>query len=109
VALVAAETETGEAEALKSLADQVAERLQSGVVVLGGSANGRGLFVAKATADAVRRGAHAGNLVREVAKLAGGGGGGRPDFAQAGAKDPARIPEALASVPRLLEEQLGDR
>jgi alanyl-tRNA synthetase len=107
VALVAAEAETGDPEAVKALADQVTERLKSGVVVLGGATNGKGIFVVKVTPDAVQRGVHAGNLVREVAKLAGGGGGGRPEFAQAGAKDAAKIPEALAAVPGLLEAQLG--
>jgi alanyl-tRNA synthetase len=106
VQVVAAEAETGDAAAVKALVDQVAERLKSGVVVLGGATNGQGIFVAKATPDVVQQGAHAGNLVREVAKLAGGGGGGRPEFAQAGAKDPDKIPDALAAVPALLEAQL---
>lgn len=106
IALIAAQSETGDADALKALVDQLTERLKSGVVVLGGATNGKGLFIAKATADVVGKGAHAGNLVREVAKLAGGGGGGRPDFAQAGAKDTAKIGEALAAVPGLLEAQM---
>jgi alanyl-tRNA synthetase len=106
IPFVAAATETGDPEAVKTLVDQVAERLKGGVVVLGGATNGKGIFIAKATPDAVARGAHAGNLVREVAKLAGGGGGGRPEFAQAGAKDVTRIEEALAAVPGLLEAQL---
>lgn len=106
VALVAAQADSGDADALKAMVDQLAERLKSGVVVLGGATNGKGLFIAKATQDVVGKGAHAGNLVREVAKLAGGGGGGRPDFAQAGARDADRIGEALAAVPALLEAQL---
>jgi alanyl-tRNA synthetase len=107
VALVAAEAETGDPEALKTLVDQLAEKLPEGVVVLGGGSNGKGIFIAKVTAGAVKRGAHAGNLVREVAKLAGGGGGGRPEFAQAGARDAAKIGEAIAAVPGLLQAQLG--
>lgn len=106
IPVVAADAETGDAEAIKTLVDQVAERLKTGVVILGGATNGKGLFVAKAAPDAVKRGAHAGNLVREVAKLAGGGGGGRPEFAQAGAKEPGKIPEALAAVRDLLGAQL---
>jgi alanyl-tRNA synthetase len=106
MALVAAEADSGDAEAMKALVDQIAERLKMGVVLLGGATNGKGVFIAKATPEAVRRGAHAGNLVREVAKLAGGGGGGRPEFAQAGARDPAKIAEALAAAPGLLEAQL---
>jgi alanyl-tRNA synthetase len=64
------------------------------------------VFIAKVTPGAVSLGAHAGNLVREVAKLAGGGGGGRPEFAQAGAKDVSKIGDAIAAVPGLLEAQL---
>jgi alanyl-tRNA synthetase len=106
VALVAARAETGDPAALKALVDQVAERLQSGVVLLAGAENGKGLFVAKVSADVAARGGHAGNLVKEVAKLAGGGGGGRPEFAQAGAKDPSQIDAALAAAPGLLAAQL---
>jgi len=105
IALVAAEAETGDPEALKALVDQLAEK-SGGVVILGGGANGKGVFIAKVTAEAVALGAHAGNLVREVAKLAGGGGGGRPEFAQAGAKDATKIGEAIAAVPELLLAQL---
>ncbi|MFN3653484.1 MAG: alanine--tRNA ligase [Armatimonadota bacterium] len=107
VTVVAARAETADPEALKTLVDRVAEQIRSGVVLLAGASNGKGLFVAKVSADAVGRGAHAGNLVREVAKLAGGGGGGRPEFAQAGAKDAEKIGDALAAVPGLLERQLG--
>jgi alanyl-tRNA synthetase len=107
LAVVAAQAETGDPAAIKGLADQLAERLKSGVVVLGGASDGKGIFVAKATPEAVAKGAHAGNLVREVAKLAGGGGGGKPEFAQAGARDVSRIAEALAAVPALLEAQLN--
>ena len=64
-------------------------------------------FVAAATKDAVAKGVHAGNLLREVAKIAGGGGGGRPDMAQAGGKDPSKITEALQKVDVLLKAQLG--
>lgn len=106
VELIAAQTETGDAEALKALVDQLAEKLPAGVVVLGGGSDGKGVFIAKVTPGAVSLGAHAGNLVREVAKLAGGGGGGRPEFAQAGAKDVSKIGDAIAAVPGLLEAQL---
>ncbi|MCC6442301.1 MAG: alanine--tRNA ligase [Armatimonadetes bacterium] len=92
-------------ELIKSLADGLAERLGSGVVVLGGATGGRVVFIAKVTPDLVKRGFHAGNLLREVAKVAGGGGGGRPDFAQAGGKDPARLPDALAKASELIEAQ----
>jgi len=106
VAVVAATADTGDPAAIKALVDQVAERLKGGVVVVGGASNGKGIFVAKVSPDAVQQGAHAGNLVREVAALAGGGGGGRPDFAQAGAKDASKIGAALAEVPALVAAQL---
>jgi len=106
VQLIAAQAETGDAEALKALVDQLAEKLDTGVVLVGGASDGKGIFIAKVTAAAVAKGAHAGNLVREVAKLAGGGGGGRPEFAQAGAKDVSKISDAIAAVPGLLEAQL---
>ncbi|MBS1727058.1 MAG: alanine--tRNA ligase [Armatimonadetes bacterium] len=63
-------------------------------------------FICKVGPDAVAKGAHAGNLVREIAKIAGGGGGGRPDFATAGGKDPAKVEEALAAAEGLLKAQL---
>jgi alanyl-tRNA synthetase len=106
VPVIAASAGTGDPAAIKAMVDQLAERLKTGVVVLAGADNGKGIIVAKAGPDAVARGAHAGNLVREVAKLAGGGGGGGPEFAQAGAKDTTKLPEALAAVPSLVEAQL---
>jgi len=93
-------------EAIKSLADSVSARLGSGIVVLGAAVDGKVLFVGKVSPDLVRRGFHAGNLLREVAKVAGGGGGGRPDFAQAGGKDPARIADALSVAADLVKAQI---
>ncbi len=106
VPVVAAQADSGDPAAVKTLVDQLAERLKNGVVVLAGATDGKGIIVAKATPDAVARGAHAGNLVREVAKIAGGGGGGRPEFAQAGARDVSKIEEALDAVSSLLEAQI---
>ncbi len=104
--LVATATESLNADALRTLADEVASKLNPGVVALGSVAEGKVVFIVKATADAVKAGAHAGNLVREVAKLAGGSGGGRPDFAQAGGKDASKLREALSKVMELLLQQL---
>jgi alanyl-tRNA synthetase len=105
VKLVAAQAATGDADALSSMADNLANSLNSGVVVLGGSCEGKVVFVAKVTQDLVKRGFNAGNLVREVAKVAGGGGGGRPDFAKAGGKDADKIGEALARAEELVRQQ----
>jgi alanyl-tRNA synthetase len=77
------------------------------VAVAAVSGEGKASFVAKAGQDAVAQGAHAGNLVREVAKIAGGGGGGRPDFATAGARNLDKLDEALAKVPEILRQMLG--
>ena len=94
-------------EALRNLADVVLERLGVGVVVLGTEADGKVLFVGEVSKDLTQRGVHAGKLVGEVAKTAGGGGGGRPDFAQAGGRDPARLDEALGKVVHLVRQQLA--
>ncbi|MGQ9568489.1 MAG: DHHA1 domain-containing protein, partial [Anaerolineae bacterium] len=69
--------------------------------------DGRPALVAAVTPDLVKRGLHAGELVREVAGAVGGGGGGRPTLAEAGGRDPGRLPEALARVPAWVDEALG--
>jgi alanyl-tRNA synthetase len=91
--------------ALRELADRLSNKL-NGVVVLAAETDGKVLWAVKAAKSAVEKGAHAGNLVRELAKLTGGGGGGRPDFAQAGGKETERIDDALAQAPQLLGAQL---
>jgi len=93
------------ANALRELADNLANKLD-GVVVLAGETEGKVLWAVKASKSAVEKGAHAGNLVRELAKLTGGGGGGRPDFAQAGGKDVTKVDEALTQAAAVLEAQL---
>jgi alanyl-tRNA synthetase len=106
VPLVAASTESGDADTVKSLADALAQRLKSGVVVLAGATDGRALFVAKVSPDWVERGVHAGNLVREIARLADGRGGGQAAFAQAGGSA-AKLEEAISATPELLRGQLA--
>jgi alanyl-tRNA synthetase len=106
VALVIGALPNADGEALANLADREAQKRGSAVVVLGGASGGKVQFVAKVTADLVGRGAHAGNLLREVAKVAGGGGGGRPDFAQAGGRDASKLQEALERAKEVLETQL---
>ena len=95
------------AEALRNLADVVLERLGSGVVVLGTESDGKVLFVGEVSKDLTARGLHAGKIVGDVAKAAGGGGGGRPDFAQAGGREPAKLDEALEKVVGLVRAQLA--
>jgi len=108
VPLVAAPTDSGDPDTVKSIADALAQRLQSGVVVLGGATDGRALFVAKVSPDWVERGVHAGNLVRDIARRADGRGGGQAAFAQAGGSA-AKLSEAIAAAPDLLREQLAGK
>jgi len=87
-----------DATALRNAADALLGKSGADVVVVGSGS----LLVAKVSDGARQRGAHAGNLIRELARRAGGGGGGRPDMAQAGVKDPAALPAALAAVAEVL-------
>ncbi|MEN6371513.1 MAG: alanine--tRNA ligase [Armatimonadota bacterium] len=107
VNLVANKVQTANAQVLSALADGIADKLKSGVVVLGGVGDGKVLFISKVTPDLVKRGFHAGNLIREVAKVAGGGGGGRPEFAQAGGRDASKVDEALQTAVELVRKQAG--
>lgn len=92
---------------LRNLGDQLKEEIGEGVVLLISAADGKVSLVAMATDEAVKKGAHAGNLIKAVAKLVGGGGGGRPNMAQAGGKNPAGIAQALEEAEKVLAEQLG--
>lgn len=95
-----------DAEALRQMADNLRDKLGSGVVVLGSENDGRVNFVATVSKDLVKRGIHAGNLLREVARVAAGGGGGRADMAQAGGKDPAKLEQALAYSLKIVAQQV---
>ncbi|MDQ2687711.1 MAG: DHHA1 domain-containing protein, partial [Armatimonadota bacterium] len=99
--------DAADAETLRTVADEVLNRLKSGVVILGSKSNGRVALAVKVSKDLVERGLHAGNIVKEAAKTAGGGGGGRPDFAQAGGKDPNKLAEALDAAERMVMGQVG--
>lgn len=105
VHLIAAQVGTSDVDAMSALADSLAGKLKSAVIVLGSPSDGKVTFVCKVTPDLVQRGFHAGNLLREVAKVAGGGGGGRPDFAQAGGRDAGKLDKALAKAHELVEQQ----
>jgi alanyl-tRNA synthetase len=106
VRVVGAAVERMDARALRELGDRVRDQLRTGVVVLVSHTDGRVSWVTMVTKDLTGR-LHAGNLARELAKLTGGGGGGRPDVAEAGGKDPARVTEALQRLPALVREQLA--
>ena len=105
VKLVTARVDGMSNEAMRSLSDELRARLGSGIVVLGAAREGSVQFVGAVSKDLVDKGYHAGNLIREVAKIAGGGGGGRPDFAQAGGKNQERLDEALAKAKELVAGQ----
>ncbi|MCR5097732.1 MAG: alanine--tRNA ligase [Lachnospiraceae bacterium] len=92
---------------LRDLGDQLKAQIGEGVVVLASDAGGKVSLMAMATDGAVSKGAHAGNLIKEIAPLVGGGGGGRPNMAQAGGKNPAGIDDAIAKVSEVLTAQIG--
>ncbi len=91
---------------LRGLGDELKEKLPGGVVVLISDKDGKVSLVAMASDEAMAKGAHAGNLVKGIAKEVGGGGGGRPNMAQAGGKNPAGIGKALEEAAKVLESQL---
>jgi len=90
------------AELLRAVVDALKPKLTSAVVVLGGVAEGKVSLICYVTPDLVKQGKQAGKIVGELAKICGGGGGGRPDQAQAGGKQPEKLAEALAAVPRIV-------
>ena len=92
---------------LRDLGDQLKDKLGEGVVVLLSAQDGKVNMIAMATDGAVKAGAHAGNLIKGIAALVGGGGGGRPNMAQAGGKNPVGIPAAIAEASKVLEGQLA--
>ncbi|MCL5284054.1 MAG: alanine--tRNA ligase, partial [Armatimonadetes bacterium] len=106
--LVIGSLDGADGEALANLADEMVKKTGSAVVLLGSTSDGKALFVAKVTPDLVKRGLHAGNLVREIAKIAGGGGGGRPDFAQAGGRHAGKVAEALEAAKTIVARQVED-
>ena len=91
---------------LMNLGDQLKAKLGDGVILLASENGGKVSLLAMATDGAMKKGAHAGNLIKAVAKLVGGGGGGRPNMAQAGGKNPAGIDQALEAGAEELEKQL---
>ncbi|MBE9472225.1 MAG: alanine--tRNA ligase, partial [Chloroflexi bacterium] len=107
VSLLSARVAVPSMEVLREMTDWFRDRLESGVVVLGTVLGERPAFVAAVTSDLVGRGVDASRLVRDMARIVGGGGGGRPSLAQAGGRDPSRLDEALHQAPRMLEEQLA--
>jgi alanyl-tRNA synthetase len=109
VAFVAAHIDRADRELLAALADAVKAELEGGVVLLVSSNGNVVSWVMALTADVVKRGLHAGKLLKEISAITQGGGGGRPDFAQAGGKDPSQIPAALKRAETMVREALRRR
>ncbi|MCM1065405.1 MAG: alanine--tRNA ligase [Eubacterium sp.] len=107
VKLLAARVDGVDMNGLRDLGDQLKAKLGEGVVVLLSDKEGKVNMIAMATDGALAKGAHAGNLIKGTAALVGGGGGGRPNMAQAGGKNPAGIPDAVAEAAKVLESQIG--
>ena len=105
--VIAAKVAGVERDQLRPLADTLRQRIGSGLVVLATEQAGRVALVAAATKDVAGKKVHAGKVIREVAKLVGGGGGGRPDMAEAGGRNPAALPEALERAYGLVAAQAG--
>ena len=106
VQLLAARVDGVDMNGLRDLGDQLKTKLGEGVVVLASGADEKVNLIAMATDGAMAKGAHAGNLIKGIAALVGGGGGGRPNMAQAGGKNPAGIDQAIAEVAKVLDSQL---
>ena len=105
--VLTAQVDVAGADALREMADWFRDKVESGVAVFGTVHNDRPLLVATVTQDLIERGVRAGDLVREAAQIVGGGGGGRPNLAQAGGRDAEKLPEALAGIPNLVKAALS--
>ena len=100
-------TEDPSAELLRSTGDWLRDKLGTGVVAIGSLVNGNPMVVCMITPDLVKKGMNAANMVQEMAKIIGGGGGGRPESAQAGGKDSNKLREALSIVPGMISDLSG--
>ncbi len=106
VPVLAAQLQNADADTLRQMADRFRQKYPSGVVVLGSAPEGRPVLIAAVTDDLVKRGVHAGELLKRIAQVIGGSGGGRPNLAQAGGKDPSKLSEALDQVKGLVKGML---
>ncbi len=107
IPVLAARVKASDVETLREMSDWLRNRLGSVVIVLGAVIDEKPSFVAAVTPDLVERGLKAGSLVKQVARVVGGGGGGKATLAQAGGRDPRRLDEALALVPQVVSELLS--
>ena len=107
VKLVVGLTSAASADGMREMGDFLKDKLGSVVLALAAVVDDNPILVTMVTSDLVERGLHAGNIARDTAKVMGGGGGGRPEMAQAGGKQPGKVAEALEGVPRSEERRVG--
>ncbi len=107
IKVLAAKVADVDMNGLRDLGDQLKEKLESGIIVLASVKDEKVNLIAMATEDAMKKGAHAGNLIKGIAALVGGGGGGRPNMAQAGGKNPDGVDAALEKAKDLVKDQIG--
>jgi alanyl-tRNA synthetase len=98
VKVLAAKVQAADMNNLRNMADDIKQKLSSAIVVLGSPSEGKVNLIASVTKDLTEKGYHAGKLIKEVAAVCGGGGGGRPDMAQAGGKNPEKLDQAIQIV-----------
>ena len=106
VKLLAVRADGVDMNGLRNLGDQLKEKLGEGVIVIASVTDGKVNLMATATDGAQKMGAHAGNLIKAIAGLVGGGGGGRPNMAQAGGKNPDGVESALSKAAEVVAEQV---
>ena len=107
VKVVATRMDMLEGDGLRDAADGIRDKIGCGVVVIAAAGDSKVSIVAMASKDAVAKGAHAGNIIKKAAGMCGGGGGGRPDMAQAGGKNPAAVDDMLKAIPDIVKEVMG--
>lgn len=106
ISLLVSRVEARDMETLRNMADMFREKLESGIVVLGTVMEEKVSFIVAATKDVTAKGIHAGKIIKEIARITGGSGGGRPDLAQAGGKDVTKLDEALSRAVEFVENQM---
>lgn len=107
ISVLAKQLQDVDMNGMRDLGDDTKNKLGEAFIVFACEAGGKANLIAMATQGAVEKGAHAGNLIREIASVVGGGGGGRPNMAQAGGKNPAAIPEALEKALEVMKQQIS--
>ncbi|QQY80562.1 alanyl-tRNA synthetase [Keratinibaculum paraultunense] len=106
VNLISYKIEDMDMDSLRNLGDEIKNTIDSGIIVLASIDKNKVSFVSMVTKDLVNKGFHAGNIIKEVAKITDGGGGGRPDMAQAGGKNINKVEEALSMIPSIIKKQI---